>query len=140
MNRSLFSQSVDVILEDATFFKPATEALQQLQNAKDIVTSAESGLREHVDALNNRLALEIRRHNPALGVTLGRDGNCVVRYKGFGNCIKLTADPQEQRFKCGKTAFERRFRRYHGHTLDLDVGMLGEAVAKFFKQNYRSLK
>jgi hypothetical protein len=105
-----------------------------------MVEEAEAGLRQQVESLNSRLALEIRRHNPALAVTMGRDGNCIIQYRSRGNRLNLRADPDGQVFECGVTPFERRFRRYHGHTLGLGVEVLGEAVAQYFRQNYRSIR
>jgi hypothetical protein len=140
MARLLFSKAIDVILEDTEFFVPASEALRKLADAQKVVKEAEQDLQEQIETLHNRLALEIRRENPALNVIMGRDGACTVRYRQFGNALRFNADPETQNFSCGATAFERRFRRYHGHTLDLGVSALGEAVAKFFKQNYRSIR
>ena len=140
MTRKLFSKTVDVILEDTEFFVPATEALQKLSDAQEVVKEAEQDLQEQIEAIHNRLALEIRRENPALNVIMGRDGSCTVKYRQFGNSLRFNADPETQQFSCGNTAFERRFRRYHGHTLELGVSALGEAIAKFFKQNYRSIR
>ena len=131
---------IDVILENSELFLSASEAATKLADAKRVVEAAEGDLRQQVEALNNRLALEIRRHNPALIVTIGRDGNCNVKYRNSGNTLSLRADPEAHKFVCGTNQFERRFCRYYGHTLALGAGVLGEAVARFFKQNYRSIK
>lgn len=138
MNK-LFIQSIDMLLEEADLFSGAEAAQQQLDTARDQVRSAEAALQSEIEAINNTLALKIRRLSPSLTVTMGRDGNCTVRYRNSGNFISLKADARGHGFVCGNSPFERRFKRYHGHTLDLEVDILAKAVSDFFKQNYRSL-
>lgn len=140
MAERMFSQVLDVLLEDAELFGPAVEALQQLDNAKGAVREAELALRQQIDVLNNQLALQIRRNNPNLVVALTRDNTCTVRYRNYNNSLNLKADPKQRIFGVGDTPFERTFTRYHGHTLALGVDILAKAVADFFKQNYRSIK
>jgi len=145
MNRSLFEQTVDVLLEDIPSdgsppFSPAISALRRVNDAKEALGEAERGLQQQVEALNNRLALEIRRNNPALDVTMGRGGGCRIRYRNFGNCLNLCADPAQECFSCGSSPFERRFCRYHGHALSCGAEVLGKAVSDFFRQSYRSIR
>jgi len=136
----VIEHSIDIILENSELFLSASEASQKLADARKVVEGAENDLRQEVETLNNRLALEIRHNNPALTVMIGRDGKCVVRYRNSGNILSFTADPETRRFMCGDNPFERRFRRYHGHMLDRGPEMLGEAISRFFKQHYRSIK
>ena len=145
MNRSLFDKTLEVLLEGVSPdggspFTPAADALSGVQTAKDALGEAERTLQQQVETLNSRLALEIRRNNPSLNVTMGRGGGCCVRYKNFGNCLHLNADPEQQCFGCDDSPFERRFRRYHGHTLNLGEEVLGRAVSDFFRQSYKSIK
>ena len=136
----MIEHSIDIILENSELFLSASEAAQKLADARKVVEAAEGNLRQEVDTLNNRLALEIRHNNPALSVMIGRDGKCVVRYRNSGNILSFTADPETHRYICGNNPFERRFNRYHGHTLSLGADVLGQAISQFFKQNYRSIK
>lgn len=138
MTISMFEQSIDVILEDISF-ESASEALEDVNTKKIEANDAEKKLQQEIDALNGQLAIKIRRAEPRLKIILDRHGNCVVRYKRFRNCLVLTADPKTNGFKCGDSPFEKRFRRYHGHTL-AKPEVLGDAIATFFRQNYRSLK
>jgi len=140
MSQRLFGKTVDVILEDAESFMPASEALEQLSAAEQAVGEAAVKLRQEIDALNSQLALQIRRNSPSLGVSMGRDGHCVVGYGRGNKHLRMCADPSSGCFTCGDSPFERRFKRYHGHALDTDANVLGRAISDFFKQNYRSIR
>lgn len=131
---------LNTILENSELFKPATQALDEFKDAKNAMTEAERKLSEEIETLNNRLALEIRRANPELNVVLTREGKCAIKYKNYNNVLTLKADPTNNQYITGESRFDKRFRRYHGHTLNSTPEILGEAVSRFFTQNYRSLK
>ena len=136
----LFGKTVDVLLEDSNLFEPSAVALQRVGDAKEALSHAQDELRREVEFLNSQAALEIRRVAPTLSVSLSRDGDCVIQYRGYANQLRLRADPTNGRFVCGDSPFERRFKRYHGHTLDLGPEVIGKAVADFFRQSYRSIR
>jgi D-ribose pyranose/furanose isomerase RbsD len=138
MERRLFEQSIDVILEDIDFSN-VSAAADHVDSCKAATEDAERSLQKQIDLLNSNLAVEIRHHEPRLKVTLDRHGNCKVGYRNYPNFIVLRADPKNECFKCGSTPFERRFIRYHGQALEAPE-FLGEAIAKFFKQQYRSMR
>ena len=137
MDRRPFEEEIDVILEDISF-DSATAAADQVEAAKMAADDAAKELRKEIELLNMKLATEIRVGDPRLKVTLGR-GNCTVRYRDYNNCLNFSADPKSQCFKCGMSPFERRFCRYHGHTLD-NPEVLPGAIISFFKQQYGSMR
>jgi len=139
MTNEIFEHAVDLLLEETSMFIPAAQAQATLDAAHERVAAAERDLKRQIDAVHNQLALEIRQHNPALDVVLGRDGHVVVRYKNYSNVLHLYADVESKKFELGNSPFERRFRRYHGYTLDLGFEILGRAISDFFKQSYSSL-
>lgn len=138
--RRPIENSLNTILESSSLFEPASEALGELHNADEALNKAKKKLDEEVDTINSQLALEIRRANPALNVSLTREGKCVVKYRHYNNYLTIKADPQNRRFVTGESVFDRKFRRYHGHLLESAPDTLGQAVAMFFKQNYKSIR
>lgn len=129
---------IDLLLEDEDIFGPALEAdanhrqaLRQQKDANDI-------LADELDALNALLARQIRRKEPRLTVSL--DNGLIVSYKHHPNRIRFQPNVSNREFTVNDSPFERRFRRYYGHTLGSDIGVIAQSVADFFRSNYRSLK
>ena len=140
MVESLFEKTVDVILEGVTAFEPAIAKKQELSDAEGVVDSIKADLRHEIDSLGSQLALEIRRKLSKLTARQNSDGSISIAYGRGNNTLTLKPNVEAQSFEVGSTAFDRRFRRYHGHKLEAELGIIADAVVAFFKQSYRSIK
>ena len=143
MGRRVFGQAFDVLLEEADLFGPAYSTWQKFSEAQNTTKDIQSDLQRDIERIHQQLALEIRRNNPALTATMGRDAKkspvLTIGYRNYGNRLTFKADPQDRSFMVGDGAFERRFKRYYGHTLALGIETLGKSISDFFNQTYKSL-
>ncbi len=140
MNDSLFSKSVDVILEENDSFSGIKDKAAELAAAEDRVNDLKQELQHETDRLNSDLALRIRRKEPQLTAKQTNGGALVIGYSRGKAVLTLKPITKEERFEVGSSAFDRRFKRYHGQVLDQGIDIISGAVVEFFKQNFRSLK
>lgn len=116
----------------------AMEAGHKVKEAESVLRNAEDEFNTAIESLNNQLALEIRRRNGKLQVTLG-NGKCQVYYKSKGIVVRPNA--VANKWEIDPNDMGRSFLKGFAHALPMtdDLGPIAEAVVEYFTGQYKTL-
>lgn len=142
---SSFAQTLKVVLSEdkpvtANLAVAAKTIVSALEAARQKVKDLEHQLNTVHSRLSAELALSIRRTDPALNVSVTRDG-CKVGYKTKHLLLVPNLPRGVWDVKSSDPQFSRIFFRYNSSTtvIDNDTTKLAASVTDFFRNHYKSL-
>jgi len=121
------------------------DSVIRIQQIRDQIAQLENQIGElkqqmaqEMESMTGALAVSIRKMVPGLAVSLD-GGRCRVSH--MSNSLSMRPDFGSGRWDIEPNRTGRRFRKHHGHVIDLkhDVGPLADNVGSFFKKRYKRL-
>jgi hypothetical protein len=116
----------------------ALEAAHQAKEAESLLRNAQDELHAALEALNTKLAFEIRKRSPKLQVNLS-GGKVQVYYKS--KAVIVSPNALAGKWEIDPNDMGRSFVKGFAHALPMqdDLGPIAEAVVEYFGGHYKTL-
>jgi len=121
------------------------DSVIRIQQIRDQISQLEAQIAElkqqmaqEVESMTGALAVSVRKIVPGLTVSLD-GGRCRVSH--MSNNLSLRPDFASGQWDVEPNRTGKRFRKHHGHSVDLkhDVGPLADNIGSFFRKRYKRL-
>lgn len=142
MDRSQFEQILDEQLQsigtEADRIARINQIREQISQLEGQIGELKRQLAQESEGLTGELAVAIRKTMPGLSVSLD-GGQCSIRH--LSNSLSFRPNFDNTMWDVEPNISGRRFRKHHGHSLNLrhDVSPLADNVSQFFRRRYKRL-
>lgn len=116
----------------------ALDAAHKVKEAESVLRNAQDELHSSLEAINTKLAFEIRKRMPKLQINLS--GNrCQIYYKS--KAVVVSPNAIAGKWEIEPNDMGKSFMKGFAHALPMqdDFGPIAEAVAEYFGGHYKTL-
>lgn len=141
----IFKESLNIVLSEGNNnWRPmdaAMEIMRKMSAAKQLVSDLHHQLLSLKNRMNADLALSLKRHMPALNVSIGRNGECKIGYKSKHLVFTPNIEQGVWIVDSSDDRFKNRFSKAKRQTLIISPNLdrLISSITDFFTEHYKSL-
>jgi len=142
MSKSHFEEILEEQLQsigtEADRIARINQIREQISQLETQIGELNRQLAQESEALNGDLAVAVRKMLPGLAVSLN-DGQCNIKHRS--NSLAFRPDFSASMWNVEPNVSGRRFRKHHGHVMNLkhDVGPLADNIVSYFRKRYKRL-